>query len=57
MPARQVRPIWEAGAHEGLAGTYNGVYVARRRGVFFARTYAYIGTSRLRSDKRYFQVR
>jgi hypothetical protein len=49
--------IWEAGAHEGPAGAYSGAYVARRRGLFFARTYAYIGASRFRSDKRYLQVR
>lgn len=51
------RTIWSAGAHEGPGGTYTGVFVARRRGAFFARAYLHIGTRKLRSEKKHFQVR
>jgi hypothetical protein len=49
--------VWSTGAHEASGGGYSGVFVARQRGMFFTRAYAYVGTSRYRSDKRYFQVR
>jgi hypothetical protein len=51
------RTVWSAGAHERSDGTYTGVFVARRRGAFFARAYLHIGARTVRSDKTHFQVR
>lgn len=51
------RTIWSAGAHERPDGTYRGTFVARRRGMFFARAYVHIGSQEIRSDKAHFRVR
>ena len=48
--------IWVGSAHERADGSYRGSYVPRRRGLFFVRAYAHIGTRTIRSDKRYFQI-
>ncbi len=51
------RTVWTGGAHEAAGGTFHGVYVARRRGMFSARAYVRVGTATIKSDKRHFQVR
>jgi hypothetical protein len=51
------KTIWIGAAHERPDGSYRGAYVTHRRGSFFARAYVHVGTSTVKSDKRYFQVR
>lgn len=51
------RTVWSGGAHERADGTFAGVFVARRRGLYFARAYVHSGGPEFRSDKQHFQVR
>ena len=51
------RTIWSGGAHERADGTFSGVFLARRRGVFFARAYVHVGSHTFRGDKQHFDVR
>lgn len=51
------RTVWSGSAHERPGGTFSGVFVARRRGAFFARAYIYVGAQTSKSDKEHFQVR
>ncbi len=51
------RTIWSGGVHERTDGTFTGVFLARRRGAFFARAYVHTGTRTFRSDKQHFDVR
>lgn len=50
------RTIWVGSAHERADGFYRGNYLPRRRGLFFVRAYAHIGTRTIKSDKRYLQI-
>lgn len=48
--------IWVGSAHERADGSYRGTYLPHRRGLFFIRAYAHIGTRTIKSDKHYLQI-
>lgn len=48
--------VWVGSAHERTDGSYRGSYLPRRRGLFFLRAYAHIGTRTIKSDKHYLQI-
>ena len=48
--------IWVGSAHERADGSYRSAYIPHRRGLFFVRDYAHIGTQTIKSDKHYFQI-
>lgn len=48
--------VWVGSAHERVDGSFRGSYLPHRRGLFFVRAYAHIGTRTIKSDKRYIQI-